>query len=120
MNLSTYTLELQNLLDSLPPQARKPFLQTYGGRMKDPSVALALSGFLGVFGGDRFYIGDTALGILKLISFGGLGIWVIVDMFLIGGKVRAQNIKIARQILKTMSSSVAAPSCAPATELDPG
>jgi hypothetical protein len=40
------------------------------------------------------------LGILKLLSFGGLGIWVIIDYFLTAGKARARNIEIAR-ILST-------------------
>jgi len=37
----------------------------------------------GVFGIDRFYIGKVWTGILKLITFGGFGIWAIVDLALI-------------------------------------
>ncbi|XP_060601786.1 TM2 domain-containing protein 3-like [Ruditapes philippinarum] len=47
------------------------------------STALALSVTLGGFGVDRFYIGLWRSGIGKLFSFGGLGVWTIVDVVLI-------------------------------------
>ncbi len=51
-------------------------------------VALLLSLFLGMFGADRFYIGRTRSGIVKLITLGFLGIWWLSDVILIAGEWR--------------------------------
>ena len=40
---------------------------------------------------DSFYIGDTGLGIAKLLTCGGCGIWTIVDYFLIMKRTKEKN-----------------------------
>ncbi|XP_023727056.1 TM2 domain-containing protein almondex isoform X1 [Cryptotermes secundus] len=47
------------------------------------STALVLSITLGGFGADRFYLGHWQEGIGKLFSFGGLGVWTLIDVILI-------------------------------------
>ncbi|KAF2900721.1 hypothetical protein ILUMI_05462 [Ignelater luminosus] len=47
------------------------------------STALIFSITLGGFGADRFYLGHWQEGIGKLFSFGGLGVWTLVDVILI-------------------------------------
>lgn len=46
-------------------------------------AAFFLSFCFGVFGADRFYLGKIWTGILKLLTFGGLGIWALIDLSLI-------------------------------------
>jgi TM2 domain-containing membrane protein YozV len=69
-----------------------PMVQTM--QFKDPTTALLLSVFIGHLGVDRFFIGDTGMGIGKLLTCGGLGIWTIIDWFLIQGATREKNMEI--------------------------
>ncbi|MHB0939826.1 MAG: TM2 domain-containing protein [Armatimonadota bacterium] len=46
-------------------------------------VALLLSIFLGTLGVDRFYLGYTVLGVVKLLTGGGCGIWWLIDVIMI-------------------------------------
>ena len=50
---------------------------------KEWLTTILLSFFVGWLGIDRFYLGYTGLGILKLISLGGFGIWYVIDLILI-------------------------------------
>lgn len=59
---------------------------------KDWLTAVLLSFFVGVLGIDRFYLGYNGLGILKLVTFGGCGIWALIDLVLIAmGNVPDSN-----------------------------
>jgi TM2 domain-containing membrane protein YozV len=68
-------------------------------QFKDPTTSLIVSLLGGSLGIDRFIIGDTGLGIAKLLTCGGLGIWTIVDWFLIQGVTRDKNLDKMRQAL---------------------
>lgn len=60
-------------------------------QMKDPTIALILSIIIGSWGIDRIYVGDMGLGILKLITCGGCGVWWLVDLFLIMERTKEKN-----------------------------
>lgn len=68
-------------------------------QLKDPTTSLIISILAGHFGIDRFIIGDTGLGIAKLITCGGLGIWTIIDWFMIMGATREKNMHRIQQLL---------------------
>ena len=61
-------------------------------------VTLLLAFLLGVIGAHRFYVGKTGTGILMLFTFGGLGIWLLIDLILIitGQFTNKDGEKIAR------------------------
>lgn len=59
--------------------------------LKDPTTTIIVSILAGQLGIDRFMLGDTGMGIGKLLTCGGLGIWAIVDWFLVMGRAREIN-----------------------------
>ena len=58
---------------------------------KDPNTLLLISIFLGTLGIDRFMLGDTGMGILKLLTAGLCGILTIVDWFTISKRTKELN-----------------------------
>ena len=53
---------------------------------------LVLCFLLGGFGVHRFYVGKIGTGILMLLTLGGLGIWVLVDLIMIAvGSFKDKN-----------------------------
>jgi uncharacterized membrane protein len=63
----------------------------YESVRKDPRVAYALWCLTGIFGGHRFYLGDTARSIAMLFTLGGLGVWTLFDVFFVARRVRTVN-----------------------------
>jgi TM2 domain-containing membrane protein YozV len=68
-------------------------------QFKDPTISLIISILIGALAIDRFLIGDVGLGIAKLLTCGGVGIWVIVDWFLIMGRTKEKNFEMFQQIV---------------------
>lgn len=57
----------------------------------NPVLAIVLSVVFGELGVDRFLIGDIGLGIGKLLTGGGCGIWWLIDLFLIMDATKKKN-----------------------------
>jgi TM2 domain len=58
---------------------------------KERRVAYVIWVVLGLFGGHRFYLGDTGRSVAMLFTLGGLGVWTLVDGFFVGRRVTAVN-----------------------------
>tara|TARA_Y100000994_G_scaffold56342_1_gene45646 strand:+ start:41 stop:262 length:222 start_codon:yes stop_codon:yes gene_type:complete len=66
---------------------------------KDWTTLLILSLLLGWLGVDRFYAGHIGLGVLKLLTLGGCGIWSLIDIILVavGNFTDADGLPIVNQ-----------------------
>ena len=53
------------------------------GTQKSWITTALLCHFLGVFGVHRFYTGRVVSGIFQLLTFGGFGIWTLIDLIMI-------------------------------------
>lgn len=47
-------------------------------------ATILLCFFLGGLGVHRFYVGKIGTGILQIVTLGGLGVWVLIDLIMIG------------------------------------
>lgn len=98
MNNNAYVLELLSVYRDTPDDKKTDFTNRFNAQAHNPVVIFGLSVFLGYFGIDRFMLGQVLLGILKLITGGGFGIWYLVDLFLVAGTAREKNLEIAQSV----------------------
>lgn len=56
-------------------------------------LTLIMSIFFGGVGVDRFIMGHVGLGILKIITLGGCGIWWLIDVILIATKHKYKGVQ---------------------------
>jgi TM2 domain-containing membrane protein YozV len=70
--MSQVTVTPDPIAPSAPPRPQKSFVATW-----------LFAWLLGGFGADRFYLGKTGTAILKLVTFGGLGVWALIDLVLV-------------------------------------
>ena len=65
---------------------------------KDTTTLLLVSLFIGGLGIDRFMLGQTGLGVAKLLTCGGMGVWTIIDWFTVMGRTREINYQKFTQV----------------------
>jgi TM2 domain-containing membrane protein YozV len=85
------------------PEEKWVLLQTM--QFKDPTTSLIVSLLGGQLGIDRFLIGDTGMGVGKLLTCGGFGIWAIIDWFLIMDATRQKNTEKLAAVFASSESS---------------
>lgn len=68
-------------------------------QFKNPDTMMIISLSAGQLGIDRFMLGDTGMGVLKLLTCGGFMIWTIVDWFSIMSTTREKNMETFQNAL---------------------
>jgi TM2 domain-containing membrane protein YozV len=79
-------------------------------KQKSKGTAYLLWFFFGGLGGHRFYMGHIGYAIGMVLTLGGLGLWTLIDLFLIGSAIEKDNEKVemdAIQLVKTYSKKEA-------------
>ena len=82
------------------------------GKKKSKGIAYLLWFFLGGFGGHRFYTGDIgyAVGMIVVwiiswfLLFIPIGIWVIVDAFLLSKRIDVLNDKLELELIQKVQT----------------
>lgn len=104
---------LQNLIQGQPKEQIADFASVYNARRRDPQTVLltSLLGFLGVSGVHRFYLGQSGMGILYLLTGGLCGIGTLIDIFRHKGLAMERNMQIANElVLQVRAVTPSAPS----------
>lgn len=87
------------LKDKLLEADESKFQLATMSEVKDTTTMLLVSLFLGGLGVDRFMLGETGMGVLKLLTGGVCGILTIIDWFTIVRKTRELNFNNLMRLL---------------------
>jgi TM2 domain-containing membrane protein YozV len=93
--------ELLALTKDLDSSKKMIFQSQYSSEKKDRGTAVILA----IFMYDRIWLGDTAMGILKLITFGVCGLWTLIDLFTAGSRCDDYNRRKAQEIAQALTLS---------------
>ena len=93
--------ELAHLTKGLANTQKMIFQSQYSSEKKDRGTATVLALLMY----DRIWLGDTGLGIVKLLTFGVCGIWTLIDLFTAGSRCDEHNRKKAHEIISAIKLS---------------
>lgn len=85
------TEDLDKILTLMEGMTEKQLIAISGADYLDPTINLIVSILVGGLGVDRFLIGNVGAGVGKLLTMGGLGVWWLIDIFLIQNKTKDHN-----------------------------
>lgn len=68
-------------------------------RKKSTATTWILWFFFGGLGGHRYYMGKIGTGIAMTLTLGGLGLWTLIDIFLISGMINSVNSRIEAEVI---------------------
>lgn len=86
----------------LNDQQKLAFNAYYNSRKRSMALMVAFSILLPI---QLFLLGRVLLGILFLITGGGVGVWYVVEWFLTPGRVRDYNARVANEALAAVGQS---------------
>lgn len=90
--------EIAEMTKDLSDVKKMIFQTQYGSERKDRGTAVILALLLY----DRIWLGDVAMGILKIITAGGCGIWGLIDIFTAGTRCDDYNRRKATEIAQAL------------------
>jgi hypothetical protein len=93
--------EIAEMTKSLTDSQRMIFNQQYSSDKKDRGTTIILA----LFWYDRIWLGDISTGIIKILTLGGCGIWMIIDLFSASSRADEYNRNKAREILQGIQAS---------------
>lgn len=99
------TAQISIIAEKLQQLEDDKLLLISSAQYKEPTTILILSLFFGGFGIDRFVLGDTKIGVLKLLTGGCLGVLTIIDWFTIMSKTRQKNFEIFLEAINMQNAS---------------
>lgn len=74
-------------------------------KKKSKGIMYALWFFTGGVGGHRYYLGDILYAIGMTVTLGGLGVWALIDVFLIGKRLEKKTEELEYEIIQQVKAT---------------